>query len=66
MTRIDVGGGASMPNPDSEVEWHMRYGDKVGRSLAAADIIEAYRYLIFGCSLKEAQRRIKLIRLAAK
>ena len=60
--RVDVGDGASMPLPDHDVAWHLRYGDKVGRALAAAELIDAYHYLVEECSQKEAWRRIKLIR----
>jgi hypothetical protein len=64
--RVDVGDGATMPKPDSNLEWHMRYGDAVGRRFAAAEVVAAYNYLIWRCTKDEIWRRVKLIRAASK
>lgn len=56
-----------MPLPNSNIEWHLRYGNevtKLGYALTAASIVEAYGYLVIECSRDEAWRRIKIIRAA--
>jgi hypothetical protein len=64
MVNVDMGDGASMPMPDNDIEWHLRYGNRQKYALSAASIVAAYNYLVLECSKKEAWRRIKLIRAA--
>lgn len=60
---VDVG-GAQMSLPIGELEWKLRYGNPLAVRFSAASVIDSYEYLIHHCSLKEAARRIMLMRAA--
>lgn len=61
---VDVGDGAQMTCPTSELEWRMRYGD--APALIAASVIDSFSYLITNCTKEEAWRRILIMRAAMK
>jgi len=69
--RVDVGGGAVMFIPASDVcdaesiNWHLRYGDAEQVRMQAATLLDSFQYLMSDdISLKEATRRLKLMRTA--
>lgn len=69
LIRVDMGGGAHMQVPRGALGHTLRYGNAEGVDevrYTAAAVIDCYRYLVEGCSLKEALRRLRLMRKAAR
>lgn len=69
--RVDCGGGAVMSfpkrNADGSVVWHLTYGNAEAVKHVSASIIESYAYLLSAeISMKEATRRLRLLRKARK
>lgn len=69
--QVCLGGGAvsTIINPqsfeDGGPEWRCRYGDVEGIRYTAASLLESYDYLLSeAISLKEATRRLRLLRSA--
>ena len=60
--RVSVGDGASMPAVNHDLEWQLRYWDAEKVRLEAAEVVAAYNYLIERCTLKEANRRLKILK----
>lgn len=61
--RVDVG-GAVMFFPTDELKRKLRYGRTP--NYYAASVSESYAHLVLGCTLKEALRRIRIMRKALK
>ena len=59
---IEVGNGAIMFIPGEGAEWNLRYGNIEITRYQAAAIIASYDYLLHGCTMKEAVRRLRIMR----
>lgn len=71
--QVDVGDRARMTiiNPlsfaDGGLEWQLRYGDPIRVRYIAAEAIASYDYLLSAnINMKEAARRLRLMRKARK
>jgi len=69
MKLVPVGDEAYMPPVDNDFEWQLRYGQHglnpgswKRLDLQAASYVAAYNYLITSCSLKEATRRLSILK----
>jgi hypothetical protein len=64
---VPVGDGAQMDLPNGDLLWRMNFnGTSVRDSRLAVGIIQSYLYLVEDCSNKEALRRLRLLRVAAR
>jgi hypothetical protein len=60
---VDVGDSARMLLP-TDLGWCLRYGDAERMRFVAAEVISCYSYLICDCTVREATRRLRLLRKA--
>lgn len=63
--RLILPDGSTWPNPDSDLEWRLRYAPDRGAELSAAAVCAVYRDLI-KMSRRKREEKIRMIRGAAR
>lgn len=61
---IDFGGGAGGFAPLRDLGYELRYGGAERKNVAAAAVVETFRYLLTVSSLSEMDQRMRLLRAA--